>query len=122
MLENSWEYAKIESDLLWTNATFKVKGLLGVNGLSVDSAEERNWIPLRWFVFTPTSFDADFTSVVEILDPFSTESPGYSARWYEWAQTHGRPSSLFFKWDVSDRSMPTEAEIMKTANPCRPEE
>jgi hypothetical protein len=60
--------------------------------------------------------------VVEILDPFSTESPGYSARWYEWAQTHGRPSSLFFKWDVSDRSMPTEAEIMKTANPCRPEE
>ena len=55
-----------------------------------------------------------------MVDPCSTESPGYNAGWYDWAQEHGRPAGIYFMWDVSDRSWPTEAEIMNVENPCRP--
>ena len=117
---NSWAYADPSANWPWTNATFKVMGLLPVNGISILNAEERNWVPQRWFVFTPTSFDANHTSSIEMVDPCSAESPGYNAGWYDWAQKHGRPSSMYFKWDIGDRSWPTAAEILKPENPCRP--
>ena len=114
-------YADPAENWQWTNATFKIKGLLPVNGLSADVKDERNWVPQRWFVFTPTSFDANFTTLIEMVDPFSKESPGYNAGWYDWKQEHGADTpNPVFKWDVSDRSWPTEAEIMKPENPCRP--
>ena len=118
---NSWAYADPAANWQWTNATFKIKGLLPVNGLSYSDNEERNWVPQRWFVFTPTSFDANFTSLIEMVNPFSTESPGYNAGWYDYKQEHGSDTPFpVFKWDVSDRSWPAEAEIMDAENPCRP--
>ena len=119
---NSWAYADPSADWLWTNATFKIKGLLPVNGITLGNAEERNWVAQRWFVFTPTSFDENYTSSIEMVDPCSTESPGHNAGWYDWAQKYGRPSLMFFRWDVSDGSWPTAAEVLKVENPCRPTE
>ena len=115
---NSWEYAKTESNWQWTNETFKVMGLLPVNGLSEDVNEPRNWIPLRWFVFAPDSFDANFTSYMQFADPFSMESPAGRAGWYDWKEEHGSATpNPFFKWGVNERGWPQEAEVLKTTNP-----
>ena len=115
---NSWEYEKTTSNWQWTNATFKITGLLPVNGISLDANEPRNWIPLRWFVFTKDSFDANYTSYIMFADPFSMESPAGSAGWYDWKQEHGADTpNPFFKWDVNERIWPQEAEILKEANP-----
>ena len=117
-LNNSWEYAKTESNWQWTNETFKVMGLLPVNGLSEDINEQRNWIPLRWFVFAPDSFDANFTSRMQFADPFSMESPAGRAGWYDWKEEHGSATpNPFFKWGVDERGWPQEAEVLKTTNP-----
>ena len=116
---NSWEYAKSTTYWEWTNATFKITGILPVNGITLANNEPRNWIPLRWFVFDQNSFDADYMAYIVLADPFSEESPGYQAGWYDWKQTHGDAGTpgLFFKWDVSDRSWPRSPEILKPVNP-----
>jgi hypothetical protein len=110
---NSWEYLKPESNWQWTNATFKITGILA-NKLTSESSS-RNWIPLRWFVFTPDSFDADFRTTIEVDDPYSTQSPGWNAGWKDWVEKNGW-APVFFSWDISDRSWPTEAELLEKEN------
>jgi hypothetical protein len=67
----------------WTSTTFKVVGALQRPGDQYASVR-KNYLPLRWFVFGPNSFDpVTFTAQIEILEPHQTNSPGY---WYGWDQ------------------------------------
>ena len=111
---NSWAYADDSANWSWTNATFKITGILA-NGLTSED-NRLNWIPLRWFVFAPDSFDANFRSTITVADPYSTESPGWAAGWRDWVEKNGRVP-VFFSWDISERGWPLEAEVLKTSNP-----
>lgn len=106
---------------VWTSVTFKVTGFIE-NGLT-GMQNRDNWLPLRWFVFHPDSFfqpgdteGAPFTSKIEIKDPFGKESPGYSGGWYDWAQTYGLPSSVFYRFTIDERLKPFDPEILKKTN------
>lgn len=110
--ENSLAYDK-SSPYSWSNVTFKVTGFLN-NGLTHLSNKE-NWIPLRWFVFNEDSFNEDFTTSVELKDPFGTDTPGYSAGWYDWYMTHGA-TPLFFSWAIDTRLRQFPVEALKEEN------
>lgn len=110
--ENSLAYDK-SSPYTWSNVTFKVTGFLN-NGLTHLSNKE-NWIPLRWFVFNEDSFNEDFTTSVELKDPFGTDTPGYSAGWYDWYMTHGA-TPLFFSWAIDTRLRQFPVEALKEEN------
>ena len=76
--------------------TFQVKGALQ-NGYANDV-----WKAHRWFTLGPNSFGAPgtekaFTQVIEIPDPFSRNSPGYT---YDWTDFFG--TQIFWRWDISD--------------------
>jgi hypothetical protein len=75
----------------WNSVTFKITGALQ-NGL-VNSI----YRPLRWFTFGPDSFSADngYTRTIDIVDPFSMMSPGYSYEWYKHPGT-----SVFYRWRI----------------------
>ena len=115
----SWDYA-LEGEWGWTSVTFKVTGLLA-NGYTSES-NRRNWIPLRWFVFHPDSFyqpgdtaGRPFTTRIEVKDPFGTETPGYSAGWYDWVREHGY-TPVFFSWSLDERLKPFDVEVLKKQN------
>ena len=109
----SWDYAA-DGEWGWTNATFKITGILA-NGLTHES-NANNWIPLRWFVFHEDSFDPDtYISRIEVKDPFGTESPGYSAGWYDWVREHGKVP-VFFRWAIDTRLKPFNVEVLKKEN------
>ncbi len=110
---SSWDYDPDVNDWRWTNATFKITGILA-NGLTRES-NARNWIPLRWFVFREDSFDENFTTRIEVKDPFSTESPGYGAGWYDWVREHGA-TPVFFRWGLDERIQPFGVEILEKEN------
>ena len=78
---------KVSGD--WDSVTFKITGALQ-NG-KVDKI----YRPLRWFTFGPNSFTNGFTRYVDVADPFSKRSPGYS---YEWWKHSG--CSIFYRWRI----------------------
>jgi hypothetical protein len=80
---------KVSSD--WDSVTFKITGALQ-NG-----KVNKIYRPLRWFTFGPNSFTNGFTRYVDVSDPFSKRSPGYS---YEWWKHPG--SSIFYRWRIDD--------------------
>ncbi len=95
--ETSWQYAA-GSFSSWTGASFKVTGIL-----ANDMPYNIGWVPLRWFVFdsnsfTPAGSGEEFQSSIEILDPYSTASPGYVHGWSEW---RGR-ANVFYSWTIED--------------------
>ena len=110
----SWDFDPV-GEWGWTSATFKVTGILA-NGYTREGNKD-SWIPQRWFVFNEDSFDkSTFISRVEVKDPLSTESPGYSVGWYDWVQEHGY-SPVFFGWAIDNRLTPLgDAEIMMKTN------
>lgn len=59
----------------WTSTTFKIVGALQKPGV------KDRFLPLRWFVFGPDSFDDNFQSVIEVSDPFLPSSPGSYYGW-----------------------------------------
>ena len=64
----------------WDSVTFKVQGALQTNGMN------KVWRPLRWFTFCPESFGAPgtenaFTRTIELHEPHTKSSPGYSYDW-----------------------------------------
>ena len=79
---------KVSGD--WNSVTFKITGALQ-NG-KVNNI----YRPLRWFTFGPDSFTNGFTRIVDIADPFSKGSPGYS---YEWYKHPG--SQIFYRWAIN---------------------
>lgn len=113
--ETSQNYAASQTQ--WTNVTFKITGFLN-NGLNRLGNKE-NWIPLRWFVFDENSFDENFTTYVEIRDPFSTSSPGYSAGWHDWhydSDPAKQDDGLFFSWSLDTRLRLFPVEALKQEN------
>lgn len=109
--ENSLNYSY--SSARWTNVTFKITGFLN-NGFN-KLGNKDNWIPQRWFVFTEDSFDEDFVTSVEIKDPFSKDTPGYSNGWYDWHLTHPN-DALFFSWSLDTRLEQFPVEPLKKEN------
>ena len=102
----------------WTSATFKVTGRI-ING----KTDDRDWVPLRYFVFAgtgtgssivSTSFDSDFTTKVELIDPYSPYSLGAATGWQKALKTGWLP--IFFSWALDDRSMPVSVETMEKEN------
>jgi hypothetical protein len=73
----SSNYNRNASGVDWKGATFKITGSL-LNG-KVDNIRR----PLRWFTLCPDSFTNDFKRTIDIVDPFSKASPGYSYEWYK---------------------------------------
>ena len=121
--KTSWDYLGPRSGTQWGDVSFKVTGIL-VNG-PIDSpgmGDRKNWLPLRWFVFSggavpdgapySASFDENFESEIEIIDPYSKSSPGYNVGWYDWVQEHGW-CPVFWAWDIDDRARPESIEILK---------
>lgn len=109
---NSWNYQGG-----WTSATFKVAGVFRHEWLS----SRRNWVDFRWFVFNKNSFTAKdavdpFKSVIDIKDPFSTDSPGYTAGWYDYAQKYGRPGNVFYLWNLNENYLPITVNTLKQEN------
>lgn len=109
--ENSMNYSY--SSERWTNVTFKITGFLN-NGFN-KLGNKNNWIPQRWFVFTEDSFDEDFVTSVEIKDPFSKDTPGYSNGWYDWHLAHPN-DALFFSWSLDTRLEQFPVEPLKKEN------
>ena len=113
----SWDYSD-NAEWGWTSVTFKVTGILW-NGLTSESNPEQ-WIPLRWFVFKPDSFyqpgeEKAFTSEIELIDPYGTETPGYGAGWYDWVREHG-PTQIYYSWSLDTRLKPFGIEVLKKNN------
>lgn len=109
---NSWNYQGG-----WTSVTFKVAGVVDSQMLS----SRRNWVALRWFVFGPDSFrpatDArPFTTDIDITDPFSTDSPGYTAGWYDWSIRNGGKRTAYYLWNLDDTYLPISVELLKQEN------
>ena len=105
----------------WTSATFKVVGFLNTGKTSWHVLDNR--VPLRWFVFKPDSFvqpglSGEFTSDIEIIDPFTTESPAFTAGWAVWAEEHGRGQDYYF-WNLDERLVPISVEELNTTNEVR---
>ena len=110
---SSWDYAagRLSS---WTSVTFKVTGIL-VNGGG--DFGRFNYQPLRWFVFNgtaggvSTSFDENYTALVDIVDPHSSESPGALHHWDDHPEC-----DVWFQWDIDDRLLPMGVEVLKPEN------
>jgi hypothetical protein len=109
-----------------TNVTFKIMGLLA-NG-QTSFTNRRAWVPLRWFVFTgtgkgaatvSTSFDENFESKIELVDPYSNQSPGWAA-WGSWFKTKGGKGSgnsdIFYYWSLDDKTKPIGFETLNKDN------
>lgn len=99
----------------WKSETFKVTGRL-LNGLTSNQTTA-NMMPLRWFVFTPDSFD-DGKAAIEILDPHSKQSVGYYTGWGEWweeeiAAGKERLSPLVYSWLLDRRLQPISIEVLQ---------
>ena len=86
---SSTNYNEGVSGSEWNSVTFKITGALQ-NG-KVDKI----YRPLRWFTFGPNSFTNGFTRYVDVADPFSKGSPGYS---YEWWRHPG--CTIFYRWRI----------------------
>jgi len=107
-----------DSTVNWTSETFKVEGILA-NGRTEESQIDY-WVPLRYFVFHRDSFPQkgephEGETVVSVLDPFSTESPGFGAGWWEWARTHGA-APVFYRWNLDTRRQPYSVEVLQPTN------
>ncbi len=62
--------------------------------------------PLRWFTFGPDSFGAPgtanaFSRTIELHDPFSKASPGYT---YDWDKYPGTP--IFYRCAIDEELGP----------------
>jgi hypothetical protein len=87
----------------WTSVTFKVTGALQ-NGLV-----NRQYMPLRWFVFGPDSWDDNFTAEFDIIDPFSKHSPAYSYGWSAYPD-----SSIWYSWTIDERIEPFTVHMLNS--------
>ena len=99
----------------WNGPTFNVRGILS-NGKTDFAHTSPNWVPLRWFVFNENSFypkghEKEFQSVIEIIDPRSSESPGSTAGWDKYLEY-----PVFYSWGINTKRQPIEVESMKKEN------
>ena len=104
----SWNYTGN-----WTSATFQVTGFLA-NGRR-DFASDDDWLPLRWFVFDKASFDENFETQIEVKDPYSQSSPGWTYGWKAWVDQYGY-APVFFKWSLRQRGSLIGTETLNPTN------
>ena len=100
----------------WTSVTFKIRGTL-ING----EPGNKGFLPFRMFTFGPGSFtgpeaDPPFTSTIEILDPFSSASPGHSYGWDKYPNT----TPFWFKWSVDTGGVPDTVSTLKAKDTYDP--
>ncbi len=86
-----------DSSVNWTSATFKVTAALQKPGVG------NTFLPVRWFVFGPDSFDENFTAKIEIADPYSKSSPTYSQGGWN---IYRNQYPIFYRWRL-DEDPPT---------------
>jgi len=109
----SWDYAH-SSATNWYSANFKINGIL-INGLT-DPTKDESWIGLRWFVFDEHSFTTDFTSKIQVADPYSSRSPGWTRGWGDWFKEHGYDSPVWFRGALDVKQLPYHVEILRPEN------
>jgi len=95
----------------WTSATFKVRAKL-------DLSTAEKFLPFRSFTFNGGSFSSEagsvspalppFSSRIEILDPRSPSSPGYT---WGWALNPG--TSTYFLWSIDTDGAPSSTQTLK---------
>ena len=96
----------------WYDTTFSILGRLNI----FDPKTQENWKPMRWFVFKPGSFDADFETKIEILDLYEPGSIA-QAHWSEYLRDEEKKYGLFFQWHIGDdKNLPFEVEELKPEN------
>ena len=95
----------------WTSANFKVTAML-----RNDNPHNLGFMPFRWFVFGPDSFypadsedpaNPPFSATIEILDPFSSSSPGYSYGWFGYGMF-----PVLFRWSIDGGIQATTVEML----------
>ena len=106
--ETSWSYGGN-----WNGATFQVTGFLA-NGLKSFSNDD-DWLPLRFFVFVPGSFDSNFETQIELRDPYSEHSPGATYGWKAWVDAYGY-APIFYRWTLRDRGSLIGTETLNPTN------
>lgn len=87
----------------------------GVNMKIEASLKEgpKDWVPLRWFVFKPGSFDSSsYEAIIDVLDPFSVASPAHSSGWsaYSWRYT---PEDVYFRFRINSERTVQDIDILK---------
>ena len=87
----------------WTSATFKVTGSLQYGSVT------NKWVPLRWFVFGPNSFDSNYRATIEVRDPFQRDSPAASEGW---GAHKGCP--VFWRWAINGALRPDTTEMLNS--------
>ncbi len=104
------DYAKSdETTERWTSESMQIMVAL-LNGQDLN----KGFLPFRFFTFdagsfTPATDPEPFTSTIEIVDPFSTESPGYSYGFYRWPNS----TPVAFKLSISTNAVPGTIERLK---------
>ena len=86
---------------VWNSQTFKIRGALKMSD---------KFLPFRTFIFDGGSFDANHTSKVEIMDPWSPASPGYS---YGWDLHPENKNSSFWCTTMDTDAQPVTIETLK---------
>ncbi len=97
---------------MWTSVTFKVRAALDVNGMGQEGSKNKGYLPFRQFTFGPGSFDENFSARIEIIDPFSTLSPGYGYGWSNYPNT----TNMFFRWSIDTDLIPFAVPVLKANN------
>lgn len=93
----------------WTSVTFQVEAWL-----RNEEMLNKGYLPFRQFVFDGGSFrpagdEHEFESKIEILDPHSTLSPGYS---YGWSQASD--VEAWWRWIISSTNrLPQTVEVLR---------
>lgn len=91
----------------WRSASLKIVGQLELQ-------KNDAWLPFRTFVLDKNSvFDGDhptnpYEAVIDIIDPFSIMSPGYSYGWTKYANT-----KMFFRFAINEEAQPVTTERLK---------
>lgn len=96
----------------WTSESFKLTGRI-LNGRT-GASNTANWVPLRYFTFASDSFDDDFTSKIEIMDPYSDQSLGWE-QWKGSFELYGR-SVIGLFWMLDERLNAVEIEQLEKEN------
>lgn len=96
----------------WTSVTFKVRAKL-------DLATAEKFLPFRSFIFNENSFTPEtdlnpFTSTIEILDPRSPSSPGYT-----WGWNLHPGTATYFRWSIDTEGISGSVQTLKADDTYR---
>ena len=93
----------------WTSVTFKISMRLSATG--------NRWRDLSYFVFNDDSFnpadatDAPFTTVIEVVDPHSDQSPAVDWGWSKYPDI-----TPWAKWKINIDSVPASPSVLRKFN------